>query len=220
MPILSPDNVLDWAPDVTATGFALVAAIRLAQSLAEGPRGANRPLELRQYKETKRLGRDSQTAIFSYFPALEMPAPLVEVRRRSSVSLEYGRVAGPSDWLPLEQLDSVIDFEFGRLNLYSGSYAVHLPGYDGPGVSSRSKQWTWDECRITYSSGFDFATDTSPEADEIRAVVGQILTFQQGGGLNLSSYKSGEEQVQYRSQGDALESFLETLQKWKPRMAP
>jgi hypothetical protein len=64
---------------ITLTGEPLTTAIALAQSLVEGINGANRPLEITQYKKILTIPNTGRV-IVPIRPMLSTPAPIVELR--------------------------------------------------------------------------------------------------------------------------------------------
>lgn len=212
MAILTSSDISIYAPSVTLEGDALTGVITQAQALAESSLGANRPLELTEFTEVKRVNRSLQTVYLSYFPVAASPVPLLSVRF-GNVRSRFGRPVGISDWHELSADDYELD-PTGQLNL-SQSSAFWARAVSTGSVST--------EIKATYIAGFDFTVD-SYEVRQIKSVVGSVIAFQQseGSGQGLKSFDyDGEYKKSFFGNSDYMYSappgLLSQLHKYRPK---
>lgn len=164
MSILTEIDRAIYFPDVPLQGEALDGLIQRAQMLAEGPQGANRPLEITPFKEIVRMNVSLQTARLTFAPLALTPAPVVEARRKTHRD-NFGRVHPTTAWVTLTEGEGyIIDEESGEIHLSLDSQL----GF------GRSVFFT--ELRVTYTSGFDTTQDTY-EVRQLKAAVGSILNW-------------------------------------------
>ncbi len=209
MAILSESDKAKYFPTVTLEGIALEGAIASLQAILEGASGANRPLEVAQFTEIKRLNVIAQTVQLSYVPVLTVPTPIVKAR-----------VSTAADWVTLGTDEYRID-ETGRLVILSTAPA-------GSPTRSRwerhpgSNQWRFSEIWLQYYSGLDFSVDVFP-ISLLKAAAGQALTYLTTNHAfqGITSYESFQEYtVRYGTQalaGELPSAMLSIFQKYRPR---
>jgi hypothetical protein len=172
--ILTAEDDDDFFPSLQLTGVNLDAAIRSAQMLAEGFKGANRPLEVRSYSETHKVAGSDQTFMVSNLPIVLDPYPVVKIRQGQNRS--FGRSIAATEWVPLESDQFQIDEYLGEIQVL---WAIGVAGY--PSLQSPSRENANFEAQITYSSGFNFhPVDPAfeSEANMIKQAVANIMLFQ------------------------------------------
>lgn len=184
MAILTEPELPIYAPDVTLTGPALTAAIAMIQLTLEGPKGAQRPLELTEFTEIIPINFKLQTAQLSYWPIAQTPEPAIEVRF-GNVQNRFRNPLGLSDWFevqdPVTYLDATGQINFSRSSVLVGNF-------------SRLSNAT--ELRAVYTAGFDFAVgSTDPAVIAIKAIAGFILDYQQNdpSALGVTTYAADDE---------------------------
>jgi hypothetical protein len=74
------------------------------------------------------------------------------------------------------------------------------------------------EAKITYTSGFDFSTDTTQEADSIKSICGKVVTYmEQPIGTGQQSITDAVGFQSYTALDNYFGIFLLPLAKYKPR---
>ena len=188
MPILTPGS-----PEIPSSLQCLdidrlTVAIANAQRMAESTLGAGRPLALTEFKEILSVNKVMQTAQLSYWPIVNDPPPVVEVRQ--STTLHYGRSLGTSQWHRLQGAEPILNElgtptldDEGNPTFTQAEYLIdedgklHLGrGFVGSGFG-RSTPYQTDEVRVTYTSGFDFSVDTY-EVGQIKTAIATIMQAQ------------------------------------------
>lgn len=221
MPILTEDDQPIYFPRIKALGDELAGFLLRAQAIAEGPAGADRPLELTQIIDNINISKAYQTGQLKYWPIASSPDPVVEVRQGSHKNI-FGRPSPVSNWVTLAPTDYQLEAT-GRLLLsISTAYGFSV------GLSFAT------EARVIYTTGFDFTDDTVP-VKTIKACVGAIATylyFSEGGataGVGPISKREakdeysiwyGESAYQGKIGADsnsAFESILRPLKQYAPR---
>lgn len=197
--ILTESDRCEYFPSVNLEGDILNGAIRRAQTIAESNLGAGRPLESQQYTEILSVNSTFNSCQLSYYPVSTSSLLLFEIRYSSTVD-GFGRVSNQSQWVVLTQSQYQIDYETGRLQLFSYS------------LSSRSKT----EVRATYTSGFNFNSD-SYQIREIKTCVGAILGYLESmPGKNVTFLKPAG--IAFNSEFGQIPDYLLTpLRKYRPR---
>ncbi len=200
MSILTEDDVIALAPSISLRGAALSAAIAQVQAEIEGYRGANRRLEVTEYKSIYRILTRSQSFHLDYSPVVGTPT----LRGRfGNIRDRYGSQTGLSDWIEIARDDFILDGDgFVTLNRsgFAGNSSFFSSSFRGSSVSS-----IFTEVEVTYLAGFDFSTDT-PEIQAIKASAIAVLNYQ----LNSPAYSGIAEEdideeykVRYFSPGKA-----------------
>lgn len=188
MSILTPDSP-EIPPNLQCQDIErLIVAIATAQRMAESILGAGRPLELTEFKEILRVNKVMQTAQLSYWPIVNEPPLVVEVRQ--ATTMIYGRSLGTSQWYRLkggnpifDELGSPVLDDAGNPTFTEAEYRIDEDGklHLGRGFISsgfgRSTPYQTDEVRVTYTSGFDFSQNTY-EINQIKTAIGSIMLAQ------------------------------------------
>jgi hypothetical protein len=165
--------------------------------MCESEYGAGRPLELQSFTDI--------VPIYTCGIAFIKRSPIVSI---TSVSVRTKSSFGTSDWQPLTSNDYFADTEINQINIRA---------LDNWGMSGHRRSHP-SEAKVTYTSGFDFSTDTSQEANNIRAVCGRIVSYMEQpvaiGKYNVTDTNGFQSYVS----GDSfLGLFLLPLAKYKPR---
>jgi len=229
--ILTAEDDEDFFPSLQLTGANLDTAIRSAQMMAEGSRGANRPLEVRSYSETHKVAGSDQTFMVSNLPIISAPYPVVKIRQGQNRS--FGRSIAATEWLQLAVNQFQIDDYLGEVQVL---WAIDRSIGDFPAIQQSGRENANFEAQITYSSGFNFhPVDPAfeSEANMIKQAVANIMLFQNphalpesqsmaaSGASNFTlngfysvGYSSSASQ-QFREQW--LDQSLSLLQRYQPR---
>lgn len=226
--ILTVEDAEIYFPSLNLVGMELDAAIRSAQMMAESPQGANRSLEVRPYSETHTVAGADQTFMVTNFPLLSTPVPVVKVR--SPQYLNFGRVIPATNWITLTPDQFMVDANLGEVQV-----ALDSVFYAAPALRSAigAREGANFDAQITYSSGFEFHDNPTPEAKQIKQAVANILIYQNPHALpeSQSLVASGASQftlqgvysVAYggdafkRVQSGLLDTSLQVLAKYAPR---
>lgn len=197
MAILTSSDKAKYFSEVTATSSTLDGLIIVAQAMCESEYGAGRPLELQSFTDIVNL--------YSSGIAFVKRSPLVSV---SSVSTRTNDGISNSEWQLLTTDDYSVDIETNQVNINS---------LDNWGFSGRRRSLP-SEAKITYTSGFDFSTDNSQEANAIRAVCGRVVSYmEQPPAIGQQAVTNSSGFQGYVEAGNYLKIFLEPLKKYKPR---
>ena len=174
-------------------------AIASVQGLVEA--AIKRPLERRQYSETKRLSESFDACHLLYTPVVLSPPPIVEGRFGGGLSRTYRKMKR-SEWKPIRRAEYLLD-RSGRIEIKSGlSYPI-------------------TEIRVRYSSGIDPLVDT-PELRRLKAALGAALTYSQSDLFSgiVSRSVDKEYTVNYGSTGAGAgvlpDAFLAPFSRYKP----
>lgn len=193
-PLIVQSEIQDYAPGIGATEVDVYRAMLQA----EGPRGANRQLRIKQYKEE--IIPIEATAQLSYLPVLTDPAVVVE------------RQTLPGQWITLDSTSYIIDFDSGIINFKQLDF--QSSNYLCQNQKSRA-------VRITYNSGFDFCLDTE-EVIRIKIALGNMITFMKnnGGYQGIVSVNSaGEGSTRFDTgldPGEIPDGMLGTFKEYSP----
>ena len=172
MAILTTAELAIYAPGISATNAA--ALISQAQIVAEGPQGANRPLEKASVTEILKVRSGSIQSIYlSRFPVDSTASKTFKVRL-GNVRTRYHRAVPLGDWRTLSEDEYILDFT-GKLSLNVGQ-STFFRNYD---VGQNRVVAT--EVEATYTGGLDFTESTS-EIESIKYALGQLIEFQQSDG--------------------------------------
>lgn len=197
MAILTSSDKSKYFSEVTATSTTLDGLLILAQGMCESEYGAGRPLELQSFTDI--------IPIYNSGIAFVKRSPLISV---TSVSTRTNDGITNSDWHLLTADAYSVDIETNQVNIN----ALDNWGWTGRRRSLPS------EAKITYTSGFDFSTDNSQEANNIRAICGRIVSYMEQpvaiGKINITDEAGFQS---YVSVDSYLGIFLLPLAKYKPR---
>jgi len=205
MAILSESDAATYFPDVTLTGDALTAAIAFAQSIAEGPQGANRPLEKAEFIEIKRLSQNFQTIRLSYNPIATSPAIALQARVGNTRD-RYGYIQQADVWKDIEASCYIVDYELAQITINRP-----LAGYT--------------MARVVYTGGYDFSVDDA-DTRAMKAALGRLLSLQQtqAATSGIESLRVENQAVTYGSSGgksggglyaDSMAMSLEVFKKYR-----
>lgn len=183
MPILTPQEITIYAPQLLLTGAALDSALISTQLLIEGALGAKRPLGVTKFTDTLDLSGDGR-AYLSRLPVLQdSQATPINAKIRGGMLSAYGMTANGVQWQDLDadelSIDSVTGevqvLSFGVLRSSLYTTAPVNPGFrrNRPMQSPHSPT-----LQIEYWAGFDFAVST-PEVETIKQMFGQVLALTQ-----------------------------------------
>lgn len=165
--------------------------------MCESEYGAGRPLELQSFTDI--------VPLYNFGIAFVQRSPLVSV---TSVSTRSNDGITNSEWQLLTANDYSVDVETNQVNINA---------LDNWGWSGRRRSLP-SEAKITYTSGFDFSTDTSQEANNIRAICGRIVSYMaQPVAIGKASITDATGFQGYTSVDSYLGIFLLPLAKYRPR---
>ena len=182
--IFSLDDLLLFAPSVSLPEDAVTGAIYFVQSIIEGDRGADRPLEISRHREKLRVNLKFQNFRLTYVsintPLVNSPAPIIKARL-GNITDGFNRAIAPDSWQTLSSNDYTIDVD-GQIHL---STAISRSwGYWGYHGYNREPYPAFSEADVEYSSGIDFSQDTR-QTREVKAAFGRILDWV----VNTGSFK-------------------------------
>lgn len=182
--IFSLDDLLLFAPSVSLPEDAVTGAIYFVQSIIEGDRGADRPLEITRHREKLRVNLKFQNFRLTYVsintPLVNSPAPIIKARL-GNITDGFNRAIAPDSWQTLSSNDYTIDVD-GQI--YLSTAISRSWGYWGYHGYSREPYPVFSEADVEYSSGIDFSQDTR-QTREIKAAFGRILDWV----VNTGSFK-------------------------------
>jgi hypothetical protein len=173
--IFTPDDLFLFAPGVVLTDEALEGAISFVETIVEGDRGADRPLEIVRHREKLRVNLKFQNFRLTYVspstPIAEDPEPVIKVRL-GNVTDGFNRAIAPDNWKVLTPDDYTIDVD-GQIHLstvYGRSW-----GY-GHSWNTREPFPEFSEADVEYSAGIDFTQDTR-QVRQLKAAFGRVLDW-------------------------------------------
>ncbi len=226
--ILTANDAEVYFPALNLVGGELEMAIRSAQMMAESPKGANRPLEIRSYSETCVVAGADQTFMVANLPLLESPTPVIKIR--SPQYLNFGRVIPATGWISLNDEQFMVDTNLGEVRVLFDTVFNSAPALRS---AIGMREGANFDAQIAYSSGFEFHDDPTPEAQAIKQAVANILIYQNPHALPesqslLASGASaftlqGVYSVAYspeafgRVQSNLLDTSLQVLSRYAPR---
>lgn len=208
---LTEDDIPIYAPTVTLVGDALEGAIAIAQSIAESPAGASRPLEIQPVTEVLPLN-EFQACFLTRSPILEIS--LVEARSGKFKDMTgYPYQAAP--WHEIPETNWLIDVNELTVIATEAFFNGWNVGY---GVRARI---CLSEAKVTYTSGYDPTDDTDPDTRYIKSHLGQILTYLQGSnyqGVKRLEVPFREFEIEYANAAPATipDALLMPFQKFQP----
>ena len=241
MTILSVQDLATYVPDLELD--SPMAAILKAQMMAEGPKGAKRPLEKREFTETPRASNDGIIRLSRWPIDPNLPIT-VQVRGNNSYStlginsFEWQTIPNTEYSVDVEACEitvpSLAGITASQFSLVGSSYYGH--GFQGAtqfGRSSRKRQTQERfpfQVRVTYTAGFDFQVDPlDPEARDIKIALAAILELQQSPlatgvkQFNITDFVSATSgadvaQLTASSQGKTLmEDYLDVFKQYCPK---
>lgn len=182
--IFSLDDLLLFAPSVSLPEDAVTGAIYFVQSIIEGDRGADRPLEISRHREKLRVNLKFQNFRLTYVsintPLVNSPAPIIKARL-GNITDGFNRAIAPDSWQTLSSNDYTIDVD-GQI--YLSTAISRSWGYWGYHGYNREPYPAFSEADVEYSSGIDFSQDTR-QTREVKAAFGRILDWV----VNTGSFK-------------------------------
>jgi hypothetical protein len=198
MAILTSSDQAVFFPNVTATGDELEGLIFAAQAMCESTYGADRPLDVYEYSDV--------VPVYSSGIAFIKRSPLIDV------SAIVVRRSPQDDWQSVDSAAYGIDYDTCQVNF------KYLPVSSSSNFGSLRNSSTRTEARIVYTSGFDFSTDTTQEANNIRSVCGKVVTYmKQPIAIGESAITNADGFQSYVPLDNYLSIFLAVLTKYKPR---
>ena len=198
MAILTSADQDVFFPNVTATDDELDGLILAAQAMCESTYGADRPLDVYEYSDV--------VTVYQSGIAFVKRSPLIDV------SAIVVRRSPQDDWELVDTDAYSVDYDIGQVNF------KYLPVGSSRNFGSLRNSSTRTEARIIYTSGFDFDTDTSQEANNIRAVCGRIVTYmEKPPSTGQQSVTDGSGFQGYTPLDNYFGIFLLPLAKYKPR---
>ncbi len=186
--------------EVVATSTTLDGLLIIAQAMCESTYGADRPLELQSFTDIVDLYPASGIALIRRSPVISVSS--VSVRRKVN---NYG--SSSSEWQLLTSNEYSVDTEINQVNInYSDSWQM---------LGARRSPM---QAKITYTSGFDFSTDTSQEANNIRSICGRIVSYmEQPIAIGKANITDDVGFQAYVNSSSFLSVFLLPLVKYRPR---
>jgi hypothetical protein len=241
MAILTPTDLALLAPDLDTDPGQVNAIIQQAQMIAEGPNGANRPLEIQEFIETPVLNGRGFCKL-SRIPILEGESyPVtVEIRGRRMLA-NFGLPLADNQWISLsENSDYEVDYQLGEIRILHANaggidstwsyYGGRRSIYSTRPFRRPTEERTSPEMRIKYTTGFDFqANPIDPRAQEIKIAVAAIARLQQSSlASGLKQYQvtdfysmtfSADSAAMVASAADKtlLQDILMVLKRYRPR---
>lgn len=169
--------------------------------MCESTYGADRPLDVTTFTDIVELYPSSGIALIKRSPVIAVSA--VSVRRKIN---NFG--SSSSEWQLLTTNEYSVDTEINQVNI---NYA------DNWGMLGERRSHPM-EAKIVYTSGFNFASDTSQEANNIRSICGRIVSYmEQPIAIGEANVTDDVGFQSYVTGGSFLGLFLTPLQKYKPR---
>ena len=188
----------DFAPglaDLPQATFELLSA--QAQDVAESSLGANRSLEVVEFRELISIRQSSGNFQLAYWPVISITLIRVRTGQQRTRTLR-GTPAG--EWRDLESDDYFLDID-GRVQFQASSFSFGRWGYSGYGayggsyrVSSRTTQFSTAEA--TYTSGFD-PVDTTPEVNQLKRALGSLASVLFSTGSQAKGLRRKESKEDY-----------------------
>jgi hypothetical protein len=200
MAILTSSDKSKYFSEVVATSTTLDGLLIIAQAMCESTYGADRPLEITTFTDIVDLYPASGIALIKRSPVIAISS--VSVRRKVN---NFG--SSSSEWQLLTSNAYSVDTEINQVNInYADNWGM---------LGSRRSPM---QAKITYTSGFDFSTDTSQEANNIRAICGRIVSYmEQPIAIGKANITDAVGFQAYVSANSFLGIFLAPLRQYKPR---
>lgn len=201
MAILTSSDKSKYFSEVVATSTTLDGLLIIAQAMCESTYGADRPLEVTTFTDIVELFPNSGIALVKRSPIIAVTS--VSVRRKID---NFG--GSGSEWQLLTSNEYSVDTEISQVNI---NY------FDNWGMLGRRRSHPM-EAKIVYTSGFDFSTNTSQEANNIRAICGRIVSYmEQPIAIGRASVTDTNGFQSFVSTDNYLGLFLLPLAKYRPR---
>ncbi len=167
--------------------------------MCESTYGADRPLEITTFTDIVDLYPASGIALIKRSPVIAVSS--VSVRRKVN---NFG--SSSSEWQLLTSNEYSVDTEINQVNInYADNWGM---------LGSRRSPM---QAKITYTSGFDFSTDTQ-EVNAIKSICGRIASYMAMpiaiGRANITDAVGFQS---YVSANSFLGIFLAPLRQYKPR---
>lgn len=168
--------------------------------MCESTYGADRPLDVTTFTDIVDLYPASGIALIKRSPVIAVSS--VSVRRKVN---NFG--SSSSEWQLLTSNEYSVDTEINQVNInYADNWGM---------LGARRSPM---QAKITYTSGFDFSTDTSQEADNIRAICGRIVSYmEQPIAIGKANITDDVGFQAYVNSSSFLSVFLLPLVKYRPR---
>ena len=200
MAILTSSDKSKYFSEVVATSTTLDGLLIIAQAMCESTYGADRPLEITTFTDIVDLYPASGIALIKRSPVIAVST--VSVRRKVN---NFG--SSSSEWQLLTSNEYSVDTEINQVNInYADNWGM---------LGARRSPM---QAKITYTSGFDFSTDTSQEANNIRAICGRIVSYmEQPIAIGKAGVTDADGFQSYVTSNSFLGVFLAPLGKYKPR---
>lgn len=200
MAILTSSDKSKYFSEVVATSTTLDGLLIIAQAMCESTYGADRPLEITTFTDIVDLYPASGIALIKRSPVIAVST--VSVRRKVN---NFG--SSSSEWQLLTSNEYSVDTEINQVNInYSNNWGM---------LGARRSPM---QAKITYTSGFDFSTDTSQEANNIRAICGRIVSYmEQPIAIGRANITDADGFQSFVSTDNFLGAFLIPLAKYRPR---
>lgn len=196
MPILTPQDKAAYFPEVKLEDEALQSAIWRAEAIAEGARGANRPLSISRYQATVNILTGQQVCFIPYWPIVEI-IKLEGRQRQPSAADNWGRMLPAIDWTEVDAAKYELNPVRGQILLFAG-----LP---------------FTECRVEYLGGWNFEQCQDVfDVKRIKTIVAQILLYQQTA-IGLGYKSDGDVDMQAQKVGEIPDEYLIPLHAYRAR---
>lgn len=201
MAILTSADKSKYYSEVTATGATLDGLLIAAQMACESTYGADRPLDITTYTDIVEMYPRSRIALIKRSPIVSITS--VSIRTKYN---NFGDLS--SEWQLLTADEYSVDESINQVNIRA---------LDNWGMSGHRRSLP-SEAKIVYTSGFDFSTDNSQEANNIRAICGRIVSYMaQPVAIGQANITDNVGFQSYVSGDSFLNLFLLPLAKYKPR---
>jgi len=190
MAILTSSDKSKYFSEVVATSTTLDGLLIIAQAMCESTYGADRPLELQSFTDIVDLYPASGIALIKRSPVIAVSS--ISVRREID---NFG--SSSSEWQLLTSNEYSVDTEINQVNInYSNNWGM---------LGARR-------------SPMQANTDTSQEANNIRAICGRIVSYmEQPISIGKANITDANGFQSYVASNSFLGVFLAPLGKYKPR---
>ncbi|MEH1786881.1 MAG: hypothetical protein V7L23_15210 [Nostoc sp.] len=228
MPILTPEELLNYLPLLSLEPIQAEGVIYRAQGIAESGYGANRNLEITQYIDERDLLRVGDFRLPN-FPLLSDPAPSIQIRDFGLVGYG-GLIPQVSQWIDLESDSYNVDYEVGEIRFLNTGLINNINVYT-TGISlgvRRPRNYPMHKypppkLRITYTAGYDFSPNsTSPDVKKMKsALAAMIEVLVTKGAQGIKSETSDQDKIEYFSASEQQDikylDYLAIFRKYAPR---
>lgn len=209
------------------TSESLRSLLRQAQSLAEGPEGAHRPLEKGVHREIITIGGNG-VGRFTRLPIDATQSVTIEMRGHYR-QLAFGVATGSAAWVTLaEDTDYQLDADTGEIRLvglacstYLGGLCGHAEPYGLARSRSRRMRRNGPKLQATYTTGWDFQSSSLDAAgmaikDAVKALLELLPAANESMTTNslLGMYSRQYDMKNIQAQ---MDRYLSVLQQWRPK---